>query len=190
MSSNVRANFRGMIRGTVFVACLSIAPAAAEAGWVAEWLNTAYKSNGERQDPQRSTMRIADGKIKVEQPHAVTLIDYARGRYTILNPQRKYFWTGSIDDYIPRCQGAQRRAQATHGNEGRGAEHLTCPRSTSRRFPRSRSRRPRRPRQSPVTRPTSTSSAPTRKSPGDLLRADPRLQRTSISTSTSITSAR
>jgi hypothetical protein len=100
MSSNVRANFRGMIRGMVLVTCLSIAPAAAEAGWVAQWLNTAYKSNGERQDPQRSTMRIADGKIKVEQPHAVTLIDYARGSYTILNPERKYFWTGSIEDYI------------------------------------------------------------------------------------------
>lgn len=88
------------VRSLILLACLCVAPPAARAGWVAQWVNTAFKPNGDRLDPQPSTMRIAKGRIKVEQPHAVTVIDYGRGSFTILNPQKQYFWTGSVDEYI------------------------------------------------------------------------------------------
>jgi len=88
------------VRLLILLACLCVAPGAAQAGWVAQWVNTAFKQNGDRLDPQSSTMRIAKGKIKVEQPHAVTLIDYGRGSYTILNPEKQYFWTGTVDQFI------------------------------------------------------------------------------------------
>lgn len=91
---------RSAFRPLVLLACLCAAPAAARAGWVAQWVNTAVKSNGDRLDPESSTMRIAKGKIKVEQPNTTTLIDYGKGTFTILNPQKQYFWTGSVDDYI------------------------------------------------------------------------------------------
>jgi hypothetical protein len=45
-------------------------------------------------------MSIADGHVRVEQPDTITLIDYNRGQFTLINPERQVYWSGTIDDYV------------------------------------------------------------------------------------------
>src|SRR5262245_36764085 len=87
-------------RAVALLTFLAALPHPARAGWVAQWVNTAFKTNGDRLDPQNATMHIAKGKVRLEQPNAISLIDYDRQTFTILNPQRQYFWTGSLDEYV------------------------------------------------------------------------------------------
>ena len=114
-------------RAIALSAFLAALPLPARAGWVAQWVNTAFKTNGDRLDPQNATMRIAKGKVRLEQPNAISLIDYDHQTFTILNPQRQYFWTGSLDEYVKemtknrdaafkRQLGGDKKAKAATGS--------------------------------------------------------------------------
>lgn len=83
-------------------------PGAARAGWVIEWKSTPIRGDA-RQDSQRSTAYVEDNKMKMEQPHIVTVYDYDKQRFTVLNPATRFFWTGSLDDYV--LKSATRRQQ-------------------------------------------------------------------------------
>ena len=91
------------MRSTFHTAMLLIAfvtaPGIASAGWMSEWTNVAMKPNGDRADPQRSTMAISDGKVRLEQPDAVTLINYKTETFTLMNPAHQSFWSGTAEDY-------------------------------------------------------------------------------------------
>jgi hypothetical protein len=82
----------------LLVSC--VAPTVARAGWVSDWTNTAVLKNGQKADPQPSAMTMANGRVRLEQPDAVTIIDYGSGRFTLMNPHTKAFWTGTIDEYV------------------------------------------------------------------------------------------
>lgn len=77
---------------------LSFLPGAAAAGWVSEWENTAIH-NGERLDSERSTMRIAKNRMRIDQPHIVSIFDYAKGRMTLMNAKAGVYWSGTVDEY-------------------------------------------------------------------------------------------
>lgn len=79
---------------------LSAVPTVARAGWVSEWTNTAAKVNGDRMDAQNSSMAISGGRVRLEQPEVVTLIDYNGSRFTLINPTKQLFWTGTVDEYV------------------------------------------------------------------------------------------
>jgi hypothetical protein len=79
---------------------LAAVPTVARAGWVSEWKNTAVKQNGDRMDPQNSSMAIAGGHVRLEQPDVVTLIDYNTGTFTLANSTTQVFWSGSVADYV------------------------------------------------------------------------------------------
>jgi hypothetical protein len=82
------------------VVLLSVVPAVVQAGWTSQWTNTALKADGSQLNTQNSSMAIADGRVRIDQPEAITLIDYNGGRFTLINPERQVFWSGTIDEYV------------------------------------------------------------------------------------------
>ncbi len=98
---------------------LCLVPALAGAGWVSEWENTAIH-NGERLEPERSTMRLADDKLRIEQTQLVSVFDYAKGKMTLINPTSGVFWSGSVDEYSEET--TKSRNQALRKRMGKDAE--------------------------------------------------------------------
>jgi hypothetical protein len=86
-------------RAALLLVALSMAPPVVHAGWVTTWTNTAVKQNGDRMAPQDASMTISDGRVRLEQPEVVTVIDYNANRYTLMNPVKQYYWTGTIDEF-------------------------------------------------------------------------------------------
>jgi len=105
-----------MSRVALFMAALCTVPAAAQGGWVAEFEHTPIKSNGERGTSEPATMRIEKGRVRLVQASTTSLIDYNKSRFTILNPQRQYFWSGTVDEYV--AQMLKTRAQAAKRKRG------------------------------------------------------------------------
>lgn len=92
----MRSAFRAAILlGTV----LSVIPVAARAGWVSEWVNQAARKDGERSQPQQSSMTIANDRVRTEQPEVTTVLDCDNGRFTMMNPVARTFWSGTVDQY-------------------------------------------------------------------------------------------
>lgn len=116
---------RGIVCGVSLLAFVGSPPIAAQAGWVAEWQNVPVKSTGERMAVQPSTMSISKGRVRVAQPDSITLIDYNKGRFTLMNPQQEFFWSGSIDEYIAEMSKA--RAEALRQRAGRKAAQVKTP---------------------------------------------------------------
>src|SRR5215470_14711947 len=115
----MRRTFRKAMLLTAFV-CI---PTGAWAGWVSEWTNVATKPNGDAADPQQSSMAISGGKVRVEQPEAITLIDYNTGTFTLMNPQRHAFWSGTVDDYVTQVGHSRMEAMRQKLTDaGRGKE--------------------------------------------------------------------
>lgn len=99
------------------IGVLCAAPAVTFAGWVAEWEHTPIKSDGERGTTEVATMRIAKNKVRLAQPHTTSLIDYEKSRFTILNPDRQYFWSGTVDQYVAEMVKTRARAAKRRGSE-------------------------------------------------------------------------
>lgn len=102
----------------LLIGALCITPAAAHAGWVAEWEHTPIKANGERGATEPATMSIEKGKVRLVQPSTTSLIDYNKSRFTILNPDRQYFWSGTVDQYIAEM----RKTRSRVGKKRRGTD--------------------------------------------------------------------
>jgi Domain of unknown function (DUF4412) len=84
----------------LLVASMLAPPVAAHGGWIAEWQNTASKSNGDPMSSESATMMVSKDRMRMVQPQIISIVDYKHGRYTILNPTTQSYWSGSIDDYI------------------------------------------------------------------------------------------
>lgn len=120
-------------------------PAAVEAGWVIEWDSAAVNGEGQRLGNQRATQSIAANRVRMQQPETITLIDYGKDRFTLINPAKSYFWTGSVDDYV-RDMAAHRQeamrervsslgqAEAIKRKRAESGEDAGRPSSTPRRF--------------------------------------------------------
>lgn len=120
-------------------------PAAVQAGWVIDWDTAAVTGAGERVASQRATQSIAGNRVRMQQPETITVIDYGKDRFTLINPAKSYFWTGSIDDYV-RDMAAHRKdamrervsamgmAESVKRKRGERDESASRPSSTPRRF--------------------------------------------------------
>src|SRR5262245_29115123 len=86
-------------------------PGTALAGWVLQSRNSASKPNGERMAPEDTTMRVSKGKVRLEQAKTVTLMDYNSGRFTLMNPERSFFWSGTVEQYVAEMV-SNRKARA------------------------------------------------------------------------------
>lgn len=94
---------------------LVAAAPAARAGWIIEWENTPIRGDT-RADGERATAYLQANKTRMEQEHVTTLYDYDQGKFTILNPKSKFFWSGSVEDYVKLS--AKRRNEALRKRTG------------------------------------------------------------------------
>lgn len=102
----------------LMLCALCFTPAAVHAGWIVDWEHTPIKSSGERGTTETATMRIKKGKVRLTQPSTTSLIDYNKRRFAILNPDRQYFWSGTVDQYVTEMQQTRARAaKKRRGNE-------------------------------------------------------------------------
>jgi hypothetical protein len=88
------------LRSLAVLASLALSPSLAHAGWVVQWSTTATNQKGERVTSQQATQSIAQNRVRMDQPEVVTIVDYGKDRFTMLNPSKEYFWSGSMDDYV------------------------------------------------------------------------------------------
>jgi hypothetical protein len=109
-----------MSKVALLLGALCVTTASAEAGWVAEWEHTPIKTNGERGTTEPATMRIDKGKVRLVQPTTTSLIDYNQSRFTVLNPGRQFFWSGTVDQYV--AEMLQVRTQAAKRKRGESTE--------------------------------------------------------------------
>ncbi|MEO8605406.1 MAG: DUF4412 domain-containing protein [bacterium] len=91
---------------------LALAPAMARAGWIVDWSTVAVNQKGERMAAQQATQSITGNQVRMQQPEVTTIIDYTKDRYTLINPAKRYFWSGTIDDYV-RDMSSQRKNALT-----------------------------------------------------------------------------
>lgn len=107
------------LRNAMLFAALTVVPTAAHAGWVSTWSNTAVKQNGDRTGKQDVSMSISNGRVRVDQDDVITLIDYNTGRYSLLNPTKNFFWSGTVDEYVREMSTARGSKMAEkYGDKG------------------------------------------------------------------------
>jgi hypothetical protein len=110
-------------RVALLLLSLCVLPTMAQGGWVSTWTNTAIKPKGERLSSQNATMSIQGGKVRLEQPEVVTLIDYDNERFTLINPTKQYFWSGTIDEYLQQMgQNRADKMRETLQEHGKGSK--------------------------------------------------------------------
>jgi len=86
---------------------LLLAPAMAQAGWIIEWSTSAANNKGANMASEAATQSIAGNRVRLEQPHIVTLVDYGQDRFTLINPNKQYFWSGTTDQYVLEMKAAR-----------------------------------------------------------------------------------
>jgi hypothetical protein len=107
----------------LLLAASVVAPAGARAGWVVQWQETTIKPNGDRLDPQPSTMSISKGMVRIVQPQTTSLLDYGKRTFTILNTDQAYFWSGTVDEYLQ--QMVKNRGASLHKHMGAQGDDLS-----------------------------------------------------------------
>lgn len=119
------------VRTALLVALIGLAPSMARAGWIIEWRTTPFKTGGEKLDSEALTMEVSKNQARTAQPRSITLIDYDKMQFTIINPQNETFWSGSVDDYVKEM--SQNRSKALEdrmgkrGKEGKKKQAATPP---------------------------------------------------------------
>jgi len=98
------------VRVLTLLPLLALAPALAQAGWIIDWSTTAVNQKGERMAAQRATQTIAGNRVRMQQPEVTTIADYAQDRFTLINPSKQYFWSGSIDEYVSDMSAQRQNA--------------------------------------------------------------------------------
>ncbi len=96
--------------------CLLLLASAVQAGWTVQWSTTAFNQKGVRMPTESATQLIADNRVRMQQPTVVTITDYPTSRFTIINPIKKFFWSGTIDQYVR--ESSRNRAEAMHARIG------------------------------------------------------------------------
>jgi hypothetical protein len=89
-----------MLLNAILLAAMTAAPVAAHAGWTSTWTNTAIKQKGQRAEPQNTSMALSGGRVRLEQPEVITVIDYNSGRIIMMNPTKQHYWSGTVDEYV------------------------------------------------------------------------------------------
>ncbi|HSQ01398.1 MAG TPA: hypothetical protein VL049_29605 [Candidatus Dormibacteraeota bacterium] len=105
------------LRSLAVLALLALAPSLAQAGWVLEWSTTATTQKGQKMPAQQATQSISANQVRMDQPEVVTITDYDKDRFVMMNPVKQYFWSGTSDDYVREMSRARESAmRARIGN--------------------------------------------------------------------------
>src|SRR5262249_14536126 len=106
--SRLRRFMRGVKLSATFGALLTLA-AQAWAGWEIEQSNYNLRSNGKEIDRTSAVMRVSKNRARIADGETVTVFDYDSGRVTLLLPEKKQYWDGSIDQYQDEVRDASPR---------------------------------------------------------------------------------
>lgn len=98
------------LRALAVLAALALSPSLARAGWIVQWSTTATNQKGESTSSQQATQSVARNRVRMDQPEVVTIVDYGADRFTMINPSKEYFWSGSSDDYVREMTRARAAA--------------------------------------------------------------------------------
>lgn len=88
------------LRSFAIAAVLALSPTLAQAGWVIEWSTSATGPKGQTLPAQKATQSIANNQVRMDQPEVVTIVDYDKDRFIMMNPMREYFWSGTSAEYV------------------------------------------------------------------------------------------
>lgn len=108
---------RGLLLMATLTA-LALIPRGVQGGWIMEWETTAVRPKGQRFPSELVTMYIDKGRIRTEQPSVITLVDYDKGLFTILNPTNQFFWSGKVEEYV--SEATKNRAEQMRRRVGSG----------------------------------------------------------------------
>ena len=73
---------------------------------------------------QKATMSIAANQVRIEQPDVITIIDYNKDHFTLMNPTKQFFWSGTTDEFVremtrTRDADAAREDRLAHRSEAK-----------------------------------------------------------------------
>src|SRR5689334_12750435 len=88
------------LRSFAVLAVLALTPTLAQAGWVIEWNASSTNQKGQNMPAQKATQSISGNQVRMEQPEVITIVDYNKDRFVMMNPVKQYFWSGSTDQYV------------------------------------------------------------------------------------------
>jgi hypothetical protein len=110
----------------LLLALLGGTPQAANAGWILQWTHVALNTRGGEISSEASTMYVAGGRVRTEQPKIVSITDYRTERLTFLDPARELFWSGTVDEYVSEMKRLRNAAlNAQMGEEAGPGEPMT-----------------------------------------------------------------
>lgn len=78
------------------------------AGWIVT--QRSYDSDEGSESAITETVYMQDNIMKVVQKNMVTMFDLNKEQMTIMNPDRKVYWTGNIDSYKEEIKSAMKSA--------------------------------------------------------------------------------
>ena len=127
---------KGRVAGLLVLVGSVVIPFAAHAGWIIELRNTAISTKGERQTPEDATMYVSDGKVRTVQPNTATIVDYKTNRFTLMNPKKELFWSGTIDEYVSEMNKSRKDAAYKRFGSTNAAQMARDPDKEDKKLPR------------------------------------------------------
>ena len=88
------------LRSYAVLAALVLSPSLAQAGWVLQWQTAASNGKGEPMPSQKATQSIAENQARMDQPEVITIMDYNKDRFVMMNPTKQFFWSGTTDEFV------------------------------------------------------------------------------------------
>jgi len=118
------------LRSLTIAAVLAFSPTLAHAGWVIEWSTSASGPKGQTMPAQQATQSIAADQVRMDQPEVVTIVNYDKDSFTMMNPVKQYFWSGSTTEYVremTRTRDAAMREKINAMTKQQGKDPLAEP---------------------------------------------------------------
>ena len=79
---------------------LVLSPSLAHAGWVLQWTTAASTGKDKQLPSQKATQSIAANQVRMDQPEVITITDYDKDRFVMMNPTKQFFWSGTTDEFV------------------------------------------------------------------------------------------
>jgi hypothetical protein len=49
---------------------------------------------------QKATQSISENQVRMDQPEVITIIDYNKDHFVMMNPTKQFFWSGTTDEFV------------------------------------------------------------------------------------------
>jgi len=88
------------LRSFAVLTALVLSPSLAHAGWVLQWTTAASTGKDKQLPSQKATQSIAANQVRMDQPEVITITDYDKDRFVMMNPTKQFFWSGTTDEFV------------------------------------------------------------------------------------------